>query len=71
MTREQKIEKRKSRAYARKAKRILKDQSYLQTARSNDKTSISWGRRRQQGRVFTCEMGYYDCELRMYCNGDC
>jgi NMD protein affecting ribosome stability and mRNA decay len=22
-------------------------------------------------RKFTCEMGYGDCELRGYCNGDC
>lgn len=22
-------------------------------------------------RHFTCEMGYGDCELRGYCNGDC
>ena len=71
MTREQKIEKRKARAFGRKAKRIAKDRSYLQTAQSNDRTSISWGRKKQQGRVFTCEMGYYDCERRMYCNGDC
>jgi len=22
-------------------------------------------------RNFTCDMGYYECELRGYCNGDC
>lgn len=28
-----------------------------------------WKRRGR--RNFTCEMGYGDCELRGYCNGDC
>ena len=23
------------------------------------------------GRGFACEMGYYSCEARGYCNGDC
>lgn len=71
MTREEKIEKRKLRAYQRKAKRILKDKEYLRLAYSNDKSSISWGRQRYQGRVFTCEMGYPSCESRGYCDGDC
>lgn len=71
MTREQKIEKRKARAYKRKATRIAKDSSYLNTSFLYDKSGISWGRRKQRGRVMTCEMGYSDCELRGYCNGDC
>lgn len=71
MTREQKIEKRKARAYARKGKRIAKDRSYLHTASIYDRNSISWGRRRQHGSVFICEMRYGDCESRGYCNGDC
>lgn len=71
MTKEDKVKLRKERAFRRKAKRVAKDKSYLQTALSNDRTSLSWGRKRQQGRAFACEMGYYDCERRMYCNGDC
>ncbi len=71
MTKEEKVKLRKERAFRRKSKRIAKDKSYLQTARSNDITSLSWGRKKQQGRVFTCDMGYYECEQRMYCNGDC
>ena len=71
MTREEKIKKRQERAYRRKGKRIAKDKTYLQTANNYDRYSISWGRRKQQGRVYTCEMGYSDCEARGYCNGDC
>lgn len=26
---------------------------------------------RNNGRYFSCEMGYYDCEARGWCNGDC
>lgn len=71
MTREEKIQKKKERAFRRRGKRIAKDQAYLSLARMNGKSSISWGRRRLQGKVYTCEMGYSECELRGYCNGDC
>jgi len=71
MTKEEKVKLKQERAFRRKSKRVEKDKSYLQTAWSHDKSSLSWGRKKQQGRVFTCEMGYYDCERRMYCNGDC
>lgn len=71
MTRAEKIEKRKKRAFLRKAKRTQKDRSYLQTAFNYDRYSMSWGRRKQQGRVFMCEMRYSGCEERGYCNGDC
>ncbi len=72
MTREDKIKKRKQRSYNRKAKRIAKDISYLNTSYLHDRGySLSWGRRRQQGRIFECEMQYGDCEARGYCNGDC
>lgn len=71
MTKEEKVKLRQERAYRRKSKRIEKDKSYISTARNYDRDSISWGRRKQQGRVMTCEMGYYDCERRGYCNGDC
>lgn len=71
MTREEKKIKRLERAYRRKGKRIEKDRSYLATASRNGRSSISWGRKRENGSVFVCEMGYYECERRMYCNGDC
>lgn len=71
MTREQKIAKKKARAFARKGKRIAKDASYLNTAHIYDRESISWGRKKQHYRVFVCEMGYGGCESRGYCNGDC
>jgi len=69
MTREEKIEKKKHRAFVRKAKRIAKDRSYLQTSNNYDRSGLSWGRRKQQGRVFNgCS---WSCEERGYCNGDC
>ncbi len=71
MTRADKIEKKKKRKFLRKAKRIEKDRSYLQTAFNYDRYSMSWGRRKQKGLVYSCEMGYSDCEERGYCNGDC
>jgi hypothetical protein len=71
MTREEKIKKKQERSYKRKAKRIAKDESYLHRALIHNKQSISWGRRHKHGLVFTCEMGYPDCEQRRYCNGDC
>jgi hypothetical protein len=71
MTREQKIAKRKLRAYNRKAKRIAKDKKFLGIAYLNDEIRISWGRKKSQGKIWTCEMGYGDCESRGYCNGDC
>lgn len=75
MNREDKIKKRQERAFKRKGKRIAKDQSYLNTASLHDRPSfsgnLSWGRRRQKGTVYSCEMGYSDCEARGWCNGDC
>ena len=72
MTREEKIKYRQQRAYNRKAKRIKKDKDYLNTAALYDRGySMSWGRRKQRGTAFTCEMGYGDCEERGWCNGDC
>lgn len=71
MTREQKIKKRQERSFNRKSKRIKKDIVYLNTSSSYDKNGISWGRRKLQGRVYSCEMGWISCELRGYCNGDC
>lgn len=71
MTREAKKLKRLERAFKRKGKRIAKDKSYLATSISNGRSSLSWGRKRENGSVFVCEMGYYGCEQRMYCNGDC
>jgi len=71
MTREEKIKKKQTRSFSRKQKRIKKDQSYIDTARSYDRLSISWGRRKQIGQVHCCEMGYSCCEERGYCNGDC
>lgn len=71
MTREEKIAKRKARSYRRKGKRIAKDKDYLNTSCLYDRRGISWGRRKQHGRVFVCEMGYGSCEERGYCDGDC
>lgn len=71
LTKEEKIKLRQERSYRRKGKRIAKDIRYRATARTYDRWSISWGRRKEQGKVMTCEMGYYDCERRGYCNGDC
>ena len=71
MTREEKIKKRQQRAYNRKAKRIEKDKKYLNESWLADRRGISWGRRRMNGSVFVCEMGYGDCEARGWCNGDC
>ena len=71
MTKEEKKIKRLERAYKRKAKRIAKDKTYLHTANIYDRSSISWGRKKQQGKIWMCEMGYYNCEQLGYCNGDC
>lgn len=71
MTREQKVKKRQERSLRRKLKRIKKDNEYYSTANNNYKSSISWGRKRYQGKIFICDMGYGDCEERGYCNGDC
>jgi hypothetical protein len=72
MTRDEKIKKRQERAFKRKGKRIAKDRGYLNTSALHDRGhSLSWGRRRQKGTVYSCEMGYSDCEARGWCNGDC
>lgn len=73
MTREEKILKRQQRSYRRKGKRIEKDKSYSNTASLHDRGSynLSWGRRKQHGLIYVCEMGWSGCEDRGYCNGDC
>lgn len=73
MTREEKIKFKKERAHRRKHKRHLKDKSYLNTALTDGTygQGISWGRRKQKGLIFTCEMGWGSCEERGYCDGDC
>lgn len=71
MTREEKIAKRQYASFVRKNKRVEKDRIYYLTAYNNNMSSISWGRKKYKGLIFTCEMGYGDCELRGYCNGDC
>ena len=63
--------KREQRKFRRINKRKEKDKIYRNIANRYDKDSVSWGRRKSKGRVFTCEMNYYDCEQRGYCNGDC
>ena len=71
MTKEEKVKKKQMRSFLRKKKRIEKDKSYYNTAKNYDRLSISWGRRREHGSVFSCCMGYSGCEERGYCNGDC
>lgn len=72
MTREEKVVKKQKRSFLRKKKRIEKDLQYINLIPidSSYKT-ISWGRKKFQGRIFECEMGYSACEERGYCNGDC
>lgn len=71
MTKEEKIKKRQQAAYVRKSKRVVKDAEYAKISYFAGRNSISWGRRKSQGKIFSCEMDYYDCERRGYCNGDC
>lgn len=71
MTREEKIQKRKARALARKRKRKHKDNEYANIASIHGKDTKSWGRKKLQHRVFTCEMGYASCEESGICDGDC
>lgn len=71
MTREEKIYFRKQRAFNRKAKRIAKDREYISIMYRDDLNGIGQGRKRYQGKLYRCEMGYSSCELRGYCNGDC
>ena len=63
--------KREQRKFRRINKRKEKDKIYIGVAWQNDKRSISWGRRKSKGRIWGCEMGYYDCEIAGYCDGDC
>lgn len=73
MTREDKIKKKQERKYKRIGKRIEKDKKYISFL-VNDysyRRGISYARKRLSGRLFGCEMGYSDCEMRGYCNGDC
>lgn len=67
MTREDKIE-RKQRRYN---KRKEKDAYYRKISSEHGKSGASWGRKFSNGSIFICEMGYSNCELRGYCNGDC
>jgi hypothetical protein len=74
MTREQKIEKRKARAARRRQKGIDELAEIRSNMRIND-WSFQKSRARVRGKYwghgFECEMRYYDCEARGYCNGDC
>lgn len=70
-TREEKVRKKQERSLRRIQKRIRKDSEYMEIAHGFCNKGISYGRKKARGRVFSCEMGYSDCELRGYCNGDC
>ena len=63
--------RREQRKFRRINKRKEKDKIYIATAWSYDRHSVSWGRRKSKGRIWGCEMGYYDCEISESCNGDC
>lgn len=69
MTREQKIRKKQERSLRRIKKRQEKDNNYVGVYGSD--RGMSWARRKSKGRVWECEMGYSECNHRMYCNGDC
>ena len=71
MTREEKNKKKKALGILRKEKKRAKDKLYMKVALENGRNSVSWGRQKLQGRVWTCEMYCQDCESRGYCNGDC
>ncbi len=64
-------EEKQARAHRRKNRRVLKDKLYFITASFEGIPSISWGRKKSNGKIYTCEMGYSDCKERGYCNGDC
>lgn len=63
--------KREQRKFRRINKRKEKDNIYRGTALMYDRYSISWGRRKFNGRIFTCEMNWVECEEKGYCDGDC
>ena len=63
--------KREQRKFRRINKRKEKDNIYMNIASMHYKDSISWGRHKYNGRIFTCEMNYGSCEERGYCDGDC
>ena len=71
MTREEKNKKRKALGVLRKEKKRAKDKLYMKIALENGESSVSWGRRKLQGRVWQCTMNYVECNLSGYCNGDC
>ena len=71
MTREEKNKKRKALGVLRKEKKRAKDRLYMKIALENGESSVSWGRRKLQGRVWQCTMNYVECNLSGYCNGDC
>lgn len=63
--------KREQRKFRRINKRKEKDKIYMGVAWRHDRYSVSWGRNKFNGRVFTCEMGWSACEEKGYCDGDC
>ena len=74
MTRKEKIEIRKEKA----KRRIQKKKDELKAIQSKmwaDGITFYQARARVRnngnGRGFACEMGYWSCEQRGYCNGDC
>ncbi len=74
MTREDKIKFRKERSL----KRVQKKKDELKAIRNKmwaDGITFYQARARVRnngnGRGFACEMGYWSCEQRGYCNGDC
>jgi len=74
MTREQKVEHKKSRAAKRRQKK-LDELSKIKSKMTWEDMSFRTARARVRGKYwgagFQCEMRYADCELRGYCNGDC
>jgi hypothetical protein len=44
-----------------------KEKSRLKKVRTERNNRIRYKSKKR----FTCEMGYADCELRKFCNGDC
>jgi len=63
--------KREQRKFRRINKRKEKDKIYISVAWRYDRHSVSWGRRKFNGRIFTCEMNWVECEEKGYCDGDC
>jgi hypothetical protein len=72
MKRADKVIFKKSRAFRRRSKK-LREFAEIKSLASYKEISFQQARSifRNNGRFFTCEMGYGDCEERGYCNGDC